>query len=112
MAEDVKWTAREAMACAYCWAEFANPEARGDDPVTYWLGITEKARSECRTIANKRLLLAVARKQAVPLLPPDSLTNDDKAAIGAAMRLKAWWRVNRCIYAVYQFAAKRVGANA
>lgn len=44
----VIWTAREAFAAAYCWSEFSDPSDRADTPETYWLGITEKARNECR----------------------------------------------------------------
>jgi hypothetical protein len=61
------WTAREAFACAYCWSEFASPEDRMDSPETYWLHITERARNECRAIANDILLLAVARGEATAI---------------------------------------------
>lgn len=94
------WTAREALACAYCWAEFHNPEDRSDTPETYWLRITERARNECRAIANDRLLLAVARGQAVAVPPTASLRAGQFEALKAALSLKMDHRVRQILDAI------------
>ena len=72
----IVWTRAEAMACAYCWAEFPNPEDRPDTPEQYWLRITERSRQECRKIVKDRYLLAVASRQAAPVFPPSNLSEE------------------------------------
>ena len=110
---DVVWTAREAFACAYCWSEFANPETRGDSPEGYWLAITEKARSSCRRVANEKWLLAVARGQAMAIAGAEMFTQEERAALGANVRIKADYRITRLIDAVRDQArlryARRMG---
>lgn len=105
-----EWTAREALACAYCWVEFSTPEDRPDSPEQYWLGITEKARNECRAIANERLLLAVARGQAVPVLPSAGLAEGQFAKVKAALGIKSDYRV-RAIIDVVRSALKSNDRN-
>lgn len=95
------WTAREALACAYCWAEFAHPEGRTDTPEQYWLSVTERARNECRSIANARLLLAVARGQAVAVLPPEGLRAGDLQRLTSALNMKMEHRVRAILAAVF-----------
>ena len=104
------WTAREAFACAYCWSEFANPETRGDSPEQYWLSITERARNECRSVANDSLLLSVARGQAVAVPPVGSLREGQFAALVAALDMKAEHRVRKILDAVFR-VFKRECAN-
>ena len=104
---DIRWTAREAMACAYCWAEFSTPENRGESPEAYWLHITEAARSDCRRIANGLSLLAVARGEAVAVTSPHTFTTDERAAIGAECGIKAPSRIWKIIMAVQKVAARR-----
>ncbi|WP_428491635.1 hypothetical protein [Rhodopila sp.] len=94
------WTAREALACAYCWTEFANAEERQDTPETYWLSITERARNDCRSIANKKLLLAVARGHAVAVPPVAGLQEGQFAALKEALGIKADNRVRKVLNAV------------
>ena len=106
MSDDVKWTAREAMACAYCWAEFYHPENRADSPEVYWLSVTERTRNDCRRLANQRLMLAVARGEAVPVLPSSAMTEAQIAAVGDGMRVKARHRIHRAVDAVYRAFAK------
>jgi hypothetical protein len=52
----IRWTTKEAMACAYCWAEFVHPERHmpGDAPETYWLRISERALIGQRTQPRRR----------------------------------------------------------
>ncbi len=108
MPDDVKWTAREAMACALCWVEFSSPEKTGfASPETYWLGLPEATRNLYRRSANKRLLLAVARGEAVPMLPPGSLTGDDETSLMQEMGLQQKWRANRLAAAVHRWFARR-----
>lgn len=96
------WTAREAMACAYCWAEFNNPENTGlGSPEAYWLSITEHARNNCRRVANRMMLLAVARGQALAMHPPGNWDAREHVALGEAMGIKAHWRVSRAINGVW-----------
>jgi len=102
-----KWTAREAFACAYCWAEFSAPEDRGDSPEAYWLSITERARNECRQIANQKWLLAVARNQAVAVTSPHMFSETERAAIGAEVGIKSPSRIWKIIMAVRNGAATR-----
>jgi len=103
---DVTWTAREALACALCWAEFYHPEKRTDSPEAYWLSVTERTRNDCRRIANQRLLLAVARGEAVPVLPSSAKTDAQIAAVGEGMQIKARHRIYRAVDAVYRAFAK------
>jgi len=104
---DIKWTAREAMACAYCWAEFFTPEALGESPEAYWLSITEAARNDYRRVANNLWLLAVARGEAVAVTSPHMFTPDERAAIGAEVGVKAPSRIWKIIMAVRNGAARR-----
>jgi hypothetical protein len=107
MPDDVKWTAREAMACALCWAEFSAPETRGDDPVAYWLSITERARNDCRRAANQKWLLTVARGQAVAVTSPHMFSEAERAAMAAEIGIKAPSRIWKIIMAVRNGAARR-----
>ncbi len=108
----VVWTAREAMACAYCWSEFNDQEKTGiASPEAYWLGITEAARNDCRRAANQKWLLAVARGQAVAITSPHMFTEDERAAIGAEVGIKAPSRIWKIILAVRNGAAKRSPPN-
>ena len=104
---DIKWTAREAMACAYCWAEFISPEGRGDSPEAYWQSIAEGARNDCRRVANGLWLLAVARGDAVAVTSPHMFTAAERAAIGAEVGIKAPSRIWKIIMAVRNGAARR-----
>ncbi len=100
---EIKWTRAEAMACAYCWAEFSEPEKiRSDTPEQYWLSISERARQECRKIVKDRYLLAIAFRQAAPVLPLANLTEEQTLAVQEALSLKARYRVRNIIQAVYQ----------
>lgn len=99
---DVEWTAREAMACAYCWSEFNAPEKTGvASPEAYWLSITERARNDCRRIANDMLLLAVARGQARAMMPPATWDTGKRVNLATAMNIRAPWRVSKAIHGVW-----------
>jgi hypothetical protein len=105
---DVTWTAREALACAQCWAEFYEPEKTGfASPETYWLSLPPKTRDIYRRAANKNLLLAVVRGQAVALLPSASLRDADVAELGEAISVRQQWRIRRLVDAVYRIVARR-----
>ena len=105
---DIVWTAKEALACAYCWTEFYDPEKSGfDSPEAYWVSITERARCDCRNAAHRLLLLAVARGECVAIMPPIAITDKDEAHLGEKMRLKASHRIRECYAAVWHvFAIK------
>jgi len=95
MSTDIRYTAGEAFAIAYCWAEFSEPENTAhESPEAYWASITEAARNECRKVANRLLLLAVARGQAVALatehLSDDQFISDVAAEL--QMRGRDWVR--------------------
>ena len=76
-------------------------------PETYWLSITEKARNECRAVANELLLLAVARKQAVAVTPAASLSGIQLDRLAAALQLTKLHRVKAILDAVfYTFKTK------
>ena len=94
------WTAREAFACACCWAYFGKPEDRDDTPEAYWLRITEHARNSYRAEANERMLLAVARGQAVAVPPVNSFQEGQMNALTAALRMKSEHRVRQIVDAV------------
>lgn len=102
MGNEIKWTKSEALACAYCWAEFSQPETRSDTPEQYWLHMTERSRQECRKIVKDRYLLAVAFRQAAPLFPPGNLSEKQMAAIQGALGLKARHRVWQILQAVHR----------
>lgn len=108
MSEEIVWTAREAMACALCWVGFHDPEkTKNGSPEAYWRDISESARCVYRRAANDQLLLAVARGQAVPIVPGNALTDRDMAHLGEKMRLKATHRIRQCYDAVWHvFALK------
>ena len=106
--EDVVWTAREAMACAYCWSEFKSPEKGGwGTPEAYWLGITPRARASHRTAADRLLLLAVARGSAVPMAEPEALTMDEFADIGVRLAVERPSRIRKIVQVVRAVYAKR-----
>ncbi len=102
MANEIRWTRAEALACAYCWAEFSKPEDRPDTPEQYWLACSERARQECRKIVKDRYLLAVAMRQAAPLFPPSSLTDEQMQAVQDAIGLKARHRMWQILQGVYR----------
>lgn len=105
---DVEWTAREAMACAYCWSEFNAPEKTGfSSPEAYWLHISEWARNDCRRIANDMLLLAVARGQARAMLPPDTWDADKMTTLANTIGIRAPWRISRAIRGVWDLLKAR-----
>ena len=109
MSEPIRWTRTEAMACAYCWCEFHKPEERPGTPEQYWLSISERSRQECRWIVKNRYLVAVALRQAAPIFPPNSLTDEQWATLGEAMGLKARHRVRWLFWKVYEtFLPKRI----
>jgi hypothetical protein len=99
---DIVWTAREAMACAYCWSEFQNPENQRTSPETYWLEISERSREECRAAVDYRLLLEVAHGKAAVLPDPDTLSNDQYHAIKTALGLTLDNRVRAILRSVSQ----------
>lgn len=111
MVSDIKWTAREAIACAYCWSEFKAPDLAfpGGCPEQYWRHISERARNECRAIANKRLLLAVARGQALAIPPEGYLSNDSIRLIGANIGIARTWRVRQIIGGLWRALAAAKG---
>ena len=109
---DIEWTAREAFACALCWAEFYNPERRADTPEQYWLSITERARSDIRTVANRRLVVATARGEAVALLPWNGIPPSQQEAVRAAVGLKSLHRVGKMFEAVRGAFLKKDTPNA
>lgn len=96
------WTAREAFACAYCWSEFSQPETLGDTPESYWLGTSERARNECRAIANNLMLLSVARGQGVVLPQPGHVPACEFAMVRDDLGLKREARVREILTAVYR----------
>lgn len=102
MANEIRWTKAEALACAFCWAEFSKPEDRPDTPEQYWLRITERSRQECRKIVKDRYLLAVAFRQAAPVFPPINLTEKQMEAAREALGLKARHRVYQTIQAIHR----------
>lgn len=107
---DIKWTAREAFACALCWSGFHGAEERSDTPEQYWLGITEKARNDYRRIAGERLVVATARGEAIALLPWRGLPPSQQEAVRAAVGLKSMHRVSKVFDAVRgAFLRKGVG---
>lgn len=110
--KDVIWTAREALACAYCWAEFHQPEMNGfSSPEAYWCSISEAARNDCRRVANERMLLAVARGQAEPMAPPLSWSDDTWQHVAAHMRLKTRHKVERYVHAVWLALRMKAGSG-
>jgi hypothetical protein len=111
---DVIWTPREALACAYCWTEFAAPEGRDDTPETYWLSISARARMDCRRIANELLLLSVARNEAVAMPPPMAIRPDVVDLIGAKIGVKASHRMKVILAGVWSGlrSTRQSGANA
>jgi hypothetical protein len=105
---DVTWTAREALACAQCWAEFYDPEKTGwASPETYWLGLPEKTRNIYRSAANKHLMLAIVRGQAVALLPSANLRDAEIAALGQEIGMRQQWRIRRVVDGLYRILARR-----
>lgn len=111
---EIVWTNAEAMACAYCWAEFSAPERRQihTTPEQYWLSITERSRQECRKIVKDRYLLAVAFRQAAPVFPPSNLTEDQFEAARAALGIKARHRVHQILRAVHKVFLPREWSDA
>lgn len=101
---DVVWTAREAFACALCWAEFSCPEERDDTPEQYWLSITPRARADCRHWANKFLLLAVARGHAVAILPPGEWLDSDRSLFGSKVGITTRRRIYQIVKAFWDTA--------
>jgi len=100
---NIKWTRAEAMACAYCWAEFSKLEKQPGSPETYWQECSERTRQECRKIVRDRHLLAVAFRQAAPVFPASDDRSRAKAdEIGAALGLKAGYRIYAVIQAVHR----------
>lgn len=106
-ADDVVWTPREAFACALCWAGFTSALSRTDTPEQYWLGITQAARNEYRRVARNRLLLAVARNEAVAILPPTAWSPDQLSMLGEAANLTARHRIWQILTAVWRAAKLR-----
>jgi hypothetical protein len=98
----IRWTRAEALACAYCWAEFPSPEVRPDSPEQYWRSISERSRQECRKIVKDRYLLAVAFRQAAPVFPPSNLTDVQLESVREALGLKARHRVWMILQAVHR----------
>jgi hypothetical protein len=111
---DVKWTAREALACAYCWSEFGSPEDRNETPEEYWSRISERARNDCRAVANELLLLSVVRKETVAMPPPRTIREDVVLLIGAKIGIKNRSRLTKILDGVYAGlrAARASDANA
>jgi len=110
---EIVWTAREALACALCWAEFSSPERTGvSSPETCWLGLPAKTRDTYRREANQKLLLAVARGDAVAITSPHMFTPAECAAIGADLGIKSPARTWKIIAAVRNGAARRIAPDA
>lgn len=105
----IEWTAKEAMAMAYCWSEFSVPEYSmvGMDPLTYWRGIDERARNECRTLANELLLVALAKGQAVAVLPPEGLREGELDRLKIALGMTKEHRVRQILMAVWSVFDRR-----
>ena len=102
MPNEIKWTRGEAIACAYCWVEFSDPQERSDTPEQYWLSIDERARQACRKIVKDRYLLAVAFRQAAPVFPPSNLTQAEMDVVQKALGLKRPRRAWDIIWAVHR----------
>lgn len=96
----IVWTAKETMACALCWAGFDKPWHRTDTPEQYWVSITEQSRNHFRTEAKRRLLLAVARGGAVPVMQHTNLREGQFEAIGAAIGLTKRHRIIQIIHGI------------
>jgi hypothetical protein len=110
---EIVWTAREALACALCWAEFSSPENIGvASPEAYWLSLPSQARDLYRSEANKKWLLAVVRGQAVAVTSPHMFSEAERAAIGAEVGIKSPSRVRKIIAAVRNGAARRIAPDA
>lgn len=110
---EIVWTAREALACALCWAEFSSPENIGvASPEAYWLSMSSQARDLYRSEANKKWLLAVVRGQAVAITSPHMFSPAECAAIGADLGIKSPSRVRKIIAAVRNGAARRIAPDA
>ena len=95
------WTAREAFACALCWSEFQAPETRADTPETYWLSITERARNSIRQAANEKMLLAIARRDAVAVPHCNAVTGKVFTTLKDELGLKVDYRVRQVLSAVW-----------
>lgn len=109
---EIRWTRTEAMACAYCWAEWPHPETRTDTPEQYWLSVSERTRQECRRIVKSRRLVAVAMRQAASLPPPANLTTPNLAELATALGLKTDSRVRRILRVLYDHFLPRPWSNA
>lgn len=85
---DIQWTPHEALACALCWAGFASPEEymKDDTPQEYWIRVPPKTRDVYRRRANARMLLAVARGQAVAILAESSKEGEAMKAQAVTLR--------------------------
>jgi len=94
------WTAREALACAYCWAAFACPQDREDTPEGYWLSISEQARNWYRDGVDKLFLLSVIQREAVAVPPVHSLGTPKIKELATALNMKAEHRVRKILTAV------------
>ena len=74
---------------------------------------TEKARNGCRRVADEKWLLAVARGQAMAIAGAEMFTQEERAALGANVRIKADYRITRLLDAVRDQArlryARRMG---
>lgn len=109
---DVAWSAREAFACALCWSGFLLAEQhRTDTPEHYWLSIDPRARADYRRAANEMLLLNIARREAVAILPPSGWGDDHLDLVGKYARLTARHRLWQIVSAVYD-AAKTIRGGA
>jgi hypothetical protein len=105
MSTDIRYTAREAFAIAYCWAEFSEPENTSHgSPEAYWAKISEAARNECRKVANRLLLLAVARGQAVALATEYLQDHQFIADVAAELGMKQKERVRTMVAGVHKVA--------
>ncbi|HEX3863556.1 MAG TPA: hypothetical protein VHY35_17875 [Stellaceae bacterium] len=95
------WTAKEALACAICWAGFIKSENRQDTPEQYWLGLSEQARNSYRRTVREEGLLALVRGQAIVLPHATNFTEAQWTAFGAEVGLKQRWRMTQIVNALH-----------
>ena len=103
---DIKWTAQESLACALCWAGFSAPDEcmKDQTPQEYWLLLPDRTRNTYRHEAKVRMLLAIARGQAVAVTPASSWTKYYLDIVGRKAGLKVSHRIWKIVNIVYYTA--------
>jgi len=108
----ITWSAREALACAYCWSGFINPEKRTDTPEQYWLSLSERVRQAYRDDVERASLLDVSHGSAMALHPAAALTDEFHRNFGDRIGVKAANRVTKILkelfYALKESRSGRV----